>query len=428
MIYGFAASVLPVWLLLAPRDYLSTFMKLGTVAVLGGVHRALRPAAAHAGGDEVHRRHRPRSFPGPVFPFVCITIACGAISGFHSLISSGTTPKLLRAGAAYPPGRLRRDDHGDARRADGDHRRLRAPARPVFRDQPPDRPEATPRRSPPQIAKINAGSGFPVTLAGMQTAGRRTSASRHDRRDRRRADLRRGHGADVCEGVRRGRGCWRSGTTSRSCSRRCSSSPRSTPARASGRFILQDLLGNVWTPLARHAIVDRQRPRQRPARRGVGLLPLSGRDRSRRHRQEPVADLRHRQPAARRDRLLPRHHGPHQDGTDPLHRGDTRSARRAEHRDVLGRLDENFLPAAAGFLPAIRKLEGQLAAGGAPANVEMWQRQLFNARLDTALTAMFLIFVAVIVAGSALEWWRLVQGRKPLVLRESQFVALPEET
>ena len=94
IIYGFAASVLPVWLLLAPRDYLSTYMKLGTVAILGVfivfVSPPLKmPAVTQfvdGSGWVVY---------GPVFPFVCITIACGAISGFHSLIASGTTPKLL---------------------------------------------------------------------------------------------------------------------------------------------------------------------------------------------------------------------------------------------------------------------------------------------------------------------------------------------
>ena len=94
MIYGFAASVLPVWLLLAPRDYLSTFMKLGTVAVLGVfIVIAMPPLQMPA----VTQFIDGSGFvvPGPVFPFVCITIACGAVSGFHALISSGTTPKLL---------------------------------------------------------------------------------------------------------------------------------------------------------------------------------------------------------------------------------------------------------------------------------------------------------------------------------------------
>jgi carbon starvation protein len=92
--YGFAASVLPVWMLLTPRDYLSTFMKIGTIGflIIGVVivHPQLQaPAFSEfiGGGGPI--------IPGPVFPFVFITIACGAISGFHSLIATGTTPKML---------------------------------------------------------------------------------------------------------------------------------------------------------------------------------------------------------------------------------------------------------------------------------------------------------------------------------------------
>ena len=92
--YGFIASVLPVWLLLAPRDYLSSYMKIGTIAllVLGVVivNPVLEMPAFSSyigGGGPV--------VPGPLFPFAFITIACGAISGFHALISSGTTPKMI---------------------------------------------------------------------------------------------------------------------------------------------------------------------------------------------------------------------------------------------------------------------------------------------------------------------------------------------
>jgi carbon starvation protein len=93
-VYGFAASVLPVWMLLTPRDYLSTFMKIGTILflILGIVivHPTLQAPAisqfAGGGGPVI---------PGPLFPFVFITIACGAISGFHSLIATGTTPKMV---------------------------------------------------------------------------------------------------------------------------------------------------------------------------------------------------------------------------------------------------------------------------------------------------------------------------------------------
>src|ERR1035438_3313831 len=94
MAYGFIASVLPVWLLLEPRDYLSTYVKLGTIAILIVgvfiVHPDIRfPAFTqfiHGGGPIIK---------GKLFPFLFVTIACGAISGFHSLVSSGTTPKML---------------------------------------------------------------------------------------------------------------------------------------------------------------------------------------------------------------------------------------------------------------------------------------------------------------------------------------------
>jgi carbon starvation protein len=92
--YGFLASVLPVWLLLAPRDYLSTFVKIGTVVALALGIIVLRPAIELPALTRFTDGTGP-IFAGKVFPFAFITIACGAISGFHSLISSGTTPKLL---------------------------------------------------------------------------------------------------------------------------------------------------------------------------------------------------------------------------------------------------------------------------------------------------------------------------------------------
>jgi len=93
-VYGFIASVLPVWLLLCPRDYLSSYMKIGTIALLAVSIAIVNPqlkmpavtSYIHGGGPII---------PGKVWPFVCITIACGAISGFHSLVASGTTPKMI---------------------------------------------------------------------------------------------------------------------------------------------------------------------------------------------------------------------------------------------------------------------------------------------------------------------------------------------
>ena len=92
--YGFAASALPVWLLLAPRDYLSTFVKLGTIGLLGIGIVALHPTLHMPALTRFVDGSGP-VFAGKIFPFAFITIACGAISGFHALISSGTTPKLI---------------------------------------------------------------------------------------------------------------------------------------------------------------------------------------------------------------------------------------------------------------------------------------------------------------------------------------------
>ncbi|WP_027158037.1 carbon starvation CstA family protein [Methylobacter luteus] len=94
MAYGFAAAILPVWLLLAPRDYLSTFMKLGTITLLAVAIVMLQPDVKMPAVTQFIDGTGP-IFGGKLFPFVFITIACGAISGFHALISSGTTPKLL---------------------------------------------------------------------------------------------------------------------------------------------------------------------------------------------------------------------------------------------------------------------------------------------------------------------------------------------
>jgi carbon starvation protein len=94
IIYAFAASVVPVWLLLAPRDYLSTFVKLGTIGLLGIGIVAIHPTLHMPAFTRFVDGTGP-VFAGKIFPFAFITIACGAISGFHSLISSGTTPKLI---------------------------------------------------------------------------------------------------------------------------------------------------------------------------------------------------------------------------------------------------------------------------------------------------------------------------------------------
>ncbi|GHH89289.1 carbon starvation CstA family protein [Streptomyces capitiformicae] len=94
--YGFVASVLPVWMLLAPRDYLSTFMKVGTIALMAVGVVVAAPTLKAESVTEFASTGTGPVFAGSLFPFLFITIACGALSGFHALVSSGTTPKLIQ--------------------------------------------------------------------------------------------------------------------------------------------------------------------------------------------------------------------------------------------------------------------------------------------------------------------------------------------
>jgi carbon starvation protein len=95
IIYGFVAAILPVWLLLTPRDYLSTFMKIGVIVVLAIAIVVVRPEIEVPAISEWAGRTDGPVFSGALFPFLFVTIACGALSGFHALISSGTTPKMV---------------------------------------------------------------------------------------------------------------------------------------------------------------------------------------------------------------------------------------------------------------------------------------------------------------------------------------------
>ena len=96
MIYGFLASVLPVWMLLAPRDYLSTFMKIGTIMLLAVGIVVAAPMMQNEAVTKFASSGEGPVFAGALFPFVFIIIACGALSGFHALVASGTTPKMIQ--------------------------------------------------------------------------------------------------------------------------------------------------------------------------------------------------------------------------------------------------------------------------------------------------------------------------------------------
>ena len=109
--YGFVASVLPVWLFLAPRDYLSTFLKIGTIALLAIAVIVVRPALQMPAITKYVDGTGP-VWAGSLFPFLFITIACGAVSGWHALIASGTTPKMIENENQIRVHRLRRHADG----------------------------------------------------------------------------------------------------------------------------------------------------------------------------------------------------------------------------------------------------------------------------------------------------------------------------
>ncbi len=420
MIYGFAASVLPVWMLLAPRDYLSTFMKLGTVAVLGifivilapPLHMPAITPFVHGGGFVV---------PGPVFPFVCITIACGAISGFHALIASGTTPKLLArerdirligygamvvemlvalmaiiAACALQP---------------GEYFAINSPI-------DPNNPAAVST----QIATINSyGPEYAITEAHMRQLA---------------SDL----GEPQIIGKVGGAPTFAVGMAKMFA--------RVIPGKTAlslwyhfaimfealfilttldagtrvGRFILQDLLGNIsprlgktdsWLGniLATGLLV---------AAWGFflyqGALDPAGIAKS----LWPIFGISNQLLAVIAFCL----------GTVVLIKmGKVRycwvTAVPMGFLTVVtftAAYLKIFSPNAAGFLPSIRILETKIAAGLSGPELATAQTSLFNAQIDVAITITLLLFVAITVVGTAHECWLLLTHRKPSVLRESTYV------
>jgi carbon starvation protein len=159
MIYGLAASILPVWLLLTPRDYLSTFLKLGTVAAMAVAVIFLRPVLLMPSISRFVDGTGP-VFAGPVFPFVCITIACGAVSGFHSLIASGTTCKMISRES-----RIRDIGYG-AMVTEMMVALMAMIAACVL--QPGEYFAINTKGAPTEVVAKMTAAGFPVTEAGMQ--------------------------------------------------------------------------------------------------------------------------------------------------------------------------------------------------------------------------------------------------------------------
>jgi len=195
-----------------------------------------------------------------------------------------------------------------------------------------------------------------------------------------------------------------------------------------GRFLIQAFLGQLWRPLANTRSYGAN-VLASALLVGAGAISLPGRGRSTRRHQQPLASVRHRQPALERGGPLPRHHHPDQDGQGALCMGHPGAHQLGHQRHLHGRRRQDRKPRPQGGVSGAGVGPGQkLAAGALPAaKVAELERTVFNLRLDAAVAALFLGLVGAIVLTSLWRWVGLVLGRSPLDLRESPAVWLPPE-
>jgi carbon starvation protein len=417
MAYGLAASILPVWMLLTPRDYLSTFLKIGTVAALAVavllIHPVLQMPALTKFIDG-----SGLVFAGPVFPFVCITIACGAVSGFHSLIASGTTPKMLERES-----RIRDIGYG-AMITEMMVALMAMIAACVI--QPGEYFAINIKGTPTEVVAKVSAAGFPVTESQM-------------------ADLARNLGEQTMFNRAGGAPTFAVGMAHMFA--RVSAGPTAlalwyhfaimfealfilTTIDAGtrvGRFLLQDLLGNLWQPLGntRSWIANLFASMLLVAAWGWFLYqgvidPLGGIN-----TLWPLFGLA--------NQLL---------SVIALCLGTTLLIKMGKVRylfiTIVPLLFMAVVTFSAGYMKifspdpnlgllasarlAIQK-SAQVADAGAAA---VLIRQATMYRIDVFVAASFLVLVLLIAIGSAVEWYRLLVGRKRVELHESEFVPLAE--
>ncbi len=414
MIYGFAASALPVWLLLTPRDYLSTFLKLGTVAALAlaviVIHPVLQMPALSRFIDG-----SGLVFAGPVFPFVCITIACGAVSGFHSLIASGTTPKMLEREA-----RIRDIGYG----AMVTEMMVALMALIAACVLPPGQYFAINAKGAPNevVAKVSA-AGFPVMEGEMTQLAHQL-------------------GEDTMFGRAGGAPTFAVGMAHMFA--RVSASPTAlalwyhfaimfealfilTTIDAGtrvGRFLLQDLLGNLWRPLGNTQSLGANLFSSFLLVAAWGWFLYQG-------VLDPLGGINSLWPLfGLANQLL---------SVIALCLGTTILIKMGKARYIWTTLlpllfmiavtfSAGYLKILSddpriGFLSGARMLDAKVSLQ--PTNVD-FARQALIWRIDALVALAFLGLVFLIVAGCAWQWWRLLRGTKPFVLHESEFVSLAQ--
>jgi carbon starvation protein len=415
MIYGLAASVLPVWMLLTPRDYLSTFLKLGTVAMLAVAVVLINPTLQMPaitkfidGSGLV--------FAGPVFPFVCITIACGAVSGFHSLIASGTTPKMIMRES-----RIRSIGYG-AMVTEMMVALMAMIAACVL--QPGEYFSINTKGAPAEVVAKVSEAGFPVTEEQMQQLATNLGESTMFNRA--------GGAPTVAVGMA-------------NMFARVSAQPTAlalwyhfaimfealfilTTLDAGtrvGRFLLQDFLGNIWRPLGNTRSWTANFFSSTLLVAAWGWFLYEG-------VIDPLGGINSLWPLfGLANQLL---------SVVALCLGTTLLIKMRKSKYLFVTLvplcfmcavtfSAGYLKVFSpdprlGFLSGAQSLLTQAPMITDPLQAANLARQATIWRFDAFVAIFFLVLVLMIVLGSARQWWQLLRGTKRVVLHESEFVPL----
>jgi carbon starvation protein len=413
--YGFLASILPVWLLLAPRDYLSSFMKIGTVIILMAaiiwaapqIHMPKLTAFIHGNGLVI---------PGKLFPFVFITIACGAISGFHALISTGTTPKL-----ATHESTVRSVAYGAmiTEMAVGVMALVAACA------MEPGQYFAINMKGEPAavVAKVTT-AGFPLTEGEMtqlaHDVGEKTLFGRTGGAPTFAVGMAKMFSDAL--GSKAMMGLWYHFAIMFEALFILTTIDAGTRV---GRFLLQDVLGNLWKPLGNTSSTSANLLASSLFVGAWGWFLYQG-------VVDPYGGINSLWPIfGIANQLL---------AVISLALGTTILIKMNRDRYIWVTLipllfllvvtmtagwQKIFYTDAGGFLPAIATLREQLAVASS-ADAHKLAAQIFNNQVDIAVTATFMILVLLIVGASLHLWIRLFTGKMPRKLCEDPAVPHPD--
>jgi carbon starvation protein len=402
-----------VWLLLAPRDYLSTFMKIGTVAALAIAIIVLAPTLKMPALTKFIDGTGP-VFAGPVFPFCFITIACAAVSGFHSLVASGTTPKLL---AREPDIRVIGYGAMVTEMCVGVMALIAACA------MEPGQYFAINMAGTAEVvtAKVTA-LGYPVSTTDMSaladSVGEKTMVGRPGGAPTFAVGMAHIFGQIV--GGKTALRLWYHFAIMFEALFILTTIDAGTRV---GRFLVQDALRYVWEPLGRTRSFAGSMVATLLFVGAWGGFLYQG-------AVDPLGGINSLWPIfGIANQLL---------AVIALALGTTVLIKMGRTRFIWATLAplgwllavtmtagwmKIYSPAPLGFLKIAEKLSAQIANGGSPTEVATWKAQLLNNRIDAAVTGVFLVLVAVVVLANARLWWELLVRRKPTVLREDSYVA-----